>query len=274
MQYPLREKNTHHARRLEHWHAMTQDGGIIDSDQHLCCEQGAANLYHFSGPANSDYFVAVYPSGSSSDPDLYCSPYPGIFLDFGPPSPLDSAWGSGMRPLCCSMDLLLYHETLCEALRQAKLCVLCCITHQGFVSCMSTGGSRKQDTVPQDVFTKCISRMLCMRSCTCGGGLCVHQPERHCLRGGCQCKWRCRVCLCGKPPCLQKRLCNETTVTLQQMLLQVLLATCCFDALCAASANAAWNRVWVRAGVWGVVARGTVQLDGHCGHRSRQSCSA
>lgn len=71
--------------------------GIMNQpDLRLCCKQGAASLYHFSGPANSDYFVSLYPIGSSSDSDLFCSPYPGIFLDYGPPSPLESAWASGV----------------------------------------------------------------------------------------------------------------------------------------------------------------------------------
>jgi len=65
------------------------------ADPVLCCVQGSADLYHFSGPANSDYFVTLIPISTSSDPDLYCSPYPGIFLDFGPPSPLDAVWASG-----------------------------------------------------------------------------------------------------------------------------------------------------------------------------------
>lgn len=64
----------------------------------LCSEQGSADLYHFSGPADSDYFLKMSPIGSG-DPDLYCSPYPGIFLDFDPPSPVSSAWSSGEAPL-------------------------------------------------------------------------------------------------------------------------------------------------------------------------------
>ncbi|CAL5228944.1 g12175 [Coccomyxa viridis] len=75
---------------------------------------GAANLYHFCGPANSDYFVALYPFGASSDADLYCSPYPGIFLDFGPPSPVESAWGSA-APVGADYVFMSQNDTAFEA---------------------------------------------------------------------------------------------------------------------------------------------------------------
>ncbi|BDA48050.1 probable LRR receptor-like serine/threonine-protein kinase FLS2 [Coccomyxa sp. Obi] len=56
--------------------------------------QAYADLYRFSGPATADFFVALTPIGTGSDPDLYCIPYPGLFVDYGPPSPTNAAWGS------------------------------------------------------------------------------------------------------------------------------------------------------------------------------------